>query len=215
MLCSGFSVSRVCLWDRRADEKQAGAFSVANLYYTNPILNILADEFGVSNERAALIPSVTQAGYAGGLLFVIPLGDILRRRYLVLGLVFSTAFAVWIVQLLTSHSRLCFQRKKKINDEVLVVGLHADDFVLVFLGPLVPRGTTHRYPPAHVSADSPVCPTTAQSNNDIGGDVRRCSRHPRRAPHQRDRNAVYLMESRVLVVLRAASPHLHVTLFLS
>ncbi|KAI3324102.1 MFS general substrate transporter [Xylariaceae sp. AK1471] len=73
----------------------AGAFSVANLYYTNPILNILADEFGVSDERAALIPSVTQAGYAGGLLLVIPLGDILRRRYLVLGLVFSTAF-IWL-----------------------------------------------------------------------------------------------------------------------
>ncbi|KAI1110436.1 major facilitator superfamily domain-containing protein [Nemania sp. NC0429] len=73
----------------------AGALSVANLYYTTPILNILADEFGVSDERAALIPSVTQAGYAGGLLFIIPLGDILRRRYLILGLVFSTAF-VWL-----------------------------------------------------------------------------------------------------------------------
>ncbi|KAI1359182.1 major facilitator superfamily domain-containing protein [Xylaria arbuscula] len=82
----------------------AGAFSVANLYYTNPILNILADEFGVSNERAALIPSVTQAGYAGGLLFVIPLGDILRRRYLVLGLVFSTAFAWLGCTLTTSFS---------------------------------------------------------------------------------------------------------------
>ncbi|RWA03312.1 hypothetical protein EKO27_g11793 [Xylaria grammica] len=79
----------------------AGAFSVANLYYTNPILNILADDFGVSDERAALIPSVTQAGYAGGLLFVIPLGDILRRRYLVLGLVFSAALA-WLGCTLTT-----------------------------------------------------------------------------------------------------------------
>ncbi|KAI1423504.1 major facilitator superfamily domain-containing protein [Xylaria sp. FL1777] len=82
----------------------AGAFSVANLYYTNPILNILAEDFGVSNERASLIPSVTQAGYAGGLLFVIPLGDILRRRYLVLGLVFSTAFAWLGCTLTTSFS---------------------------------------------------------------------------------------------------------------
>ncbi|KAK5635383.1 hypothetical protein RRF57_011095 [Xylaria bambusicola] len=83
---------------------RAGAFSVANLYYTNPILNILADEFAVSNERAALIPSVTQAGYAGGLLFVVPLGDILRRRYLVLGLVFSTAFSWLGCTLTTSFS---------------------------------------------------------------------------------------------------------------
>ncbi|KAI1193309.1 major facilitator superfamily domain-containing protein [Nemania serpens] len=82
-------------WGLTVIYAMAGAFSVANLYYTNPILNILADEFGVSNERAALIPSVTQAGYAGGLLFIIPLGDILRRRYLILGLVFSTAF-IWL-----------------------------------------------------------------------------------------------------------------------
>ncbi|KAI1303957.1 major facilitator superfamily domain-containing protein [Xylaria venustula] len=79
----------------------AGAFSVANLFYTTPILNILAHEFDVSNERAALIPSVTQAGYAAGLLFIIPLGDILRRRYLVLGLVFSAAFA-WLGCTLTT-----------------------------------------------------------------------------------------------------------------
>ncbi|KAI0483458.1 major facilitator superfamily domain-containing protein [Xylaria cf. heliscus] len=79
----------------------AGAFSVANLYYTNPILNILADEFAVSDERAALVPSVTQAGYAAGLLFIVPLGDILRRRYLVLGLVLSAA-VVWLGCTLTT-----------------------------------------------------------------------------------------------------------------
>ncbi|KAI0449677.1 major facilitator superfamily domain-containing protein [Xylaria acuta] len=91
-------------WGLAAIFGVAGAFSVANLYYTNPILNILADEFGVSNERAALIPSVTQAGYAGGLLFIIPLGDILRRRYLVLGLVFLAAVAWLGCTLTTSFS---------------------------------------------------------------------------------------------------------------
>ncbi|KAI1341074.1 MFS general substrate transporter [Xylariaceae sp. FL0016] len=73
----------------------AGAFSVANLYYSHPILNILADDFGVSDERAALIPSITQAGYAGGLLFIIPLGDIIARRPLILGLIFATAM-LWL-----------------------------------------------------------------------------------------------------------------------
>jgi MFS family permease len=67
---------------------------VANLYYNHPILNILAIEFNVSNERSSLIPTVMQAGYAGGLLFLCPLGDIFRRRAFVLVLVFFTAVMV-------------------------------------------------------------------------------------------------------------------------
>ncbi|KAL1636761.1 hypothetical protein SLS58_009600 [Diplodia intermedia] len=40
----------------------AGAFTVANLYYNHPILNILADDFNVTYERVAQIPTVMQAG---------------------------------------------------------------------------------------------------------------------------------------------------------
>ncbi|CAJ2505754.1 Uu.00g131480.m01.CDS01 [Anthostomella pinea] len=79
----------------------ASAFSVANLYYTHPILNILADDFGVSDERAALVPTVIQAGYAGGLLLIIPLGDILRRRPMILSLIFATAM-IWLGCTLTA-----------------------------------------------------------------------------------------------------------------
>lgn len=70
---------------------QAGTFTVANLYYNHPILNILAEEFHVSNERTSQIPTAMQAGYAAGLLFLCPLGDIFRRRAFVLILVFFTA----------------------------------------------------------------------------------------------------------------------------
>ncbi|KAI5918200.1 MFS general substrate transporter [Camillea tinctor] len=84
----------------------ASAFSVANLYYTHPILNVLADDFGVSDERSSLIPTVAQAGYAGGLLFIIPLGDILRRRPLILGLIFAAAM-FWLGCTLT-HSFASF-----------------------------------------------------------------------------------------------------------
>ncbi|KAI1265495.1 major facilitator superfamily domain-containing protein [Xylariaceae sp. FL1019] len=77
------------------------AFTVANLYYTHPILNVLAEDFNVSYERAALIPSLTQAGYAIGLFFIIPLGDILRRRHLALSLIFITSF-IWLGSTLTT-----------------------------------------------------------------------------------------------------------------
>lgn len=67
---------------------------MANLYYNHPILNILAVEFGVSNEHASLVPTVMQAGYAAGLLFLCPLGDMVRRRAFVLSLIFITATVV-------------------------------------------------------------------------------------------------------------------------
>ena len=74
--------------------EQAATFTVANLYYNHPILNILADEFNVSNEQAAQVPTVMQGGYAAGLLFLCPLGDIFRRRAFVLILIFFTATMV-------------------------------------------------------------------------------------------------------------------------
>ncbi|KAL1303355.1 hypothetical protein AAFC00_006752 [Neodothiora populina] len=78
----------------------SAGFTVANLYYAHPILNILADEFNVPYEKVAQIPTVMQAGYAAGLLFLCPLGDILRRRPFVLSLVFFTA-TMWLGLCLT------------------------------------------------------------------------------------------------------------------
>jgi len=74
----------------------AGCFTVANLYYSHPILNVLARDFGVPYETVSQIPTLMQAGYATGLLFLCPLGDHFRRRPFVLILVFFTA-TVWYV----------------------------------------------------------------------------------------------------------------------
>ncbi|KAF7951801.1 hypothetical protein EAE96_007099 [Botrytis aclada] len=79
----------------------ACTFTVANLYYSHPILNILAAEFNVTNERASIIPTVMQAGYASGLLLLCPLGDIFKRRAFVLSLVFFTA-TMWLGLCLTN-----------------------------------------------------------------------------------------------------------------
>ncbi|KAI1387553.1 MFS general substrate transporter [Hypoxylon trugodes] len=73
----------------------SASFSVANLYYTHPILNILADDFNISDQRASLVPTITQAGYAAGLLLIVPAGDIVRRRLMILSLIFVTAF-IWL-----------------------------------------------------------------------------------------------------------------------
>jgi hypothetical protein len=69
----------------------AGGFTAANLYYTHPILNILADEFNTSQAGVASIPTLAQAGDASGLLFILPLADFFPRRKFTLTLVTCAA----------------------------------------------------------------------------------------------------------------------------
>jgi hypothetical protein len=72
----------------------AGGFTSANLYYSHPILNILADEFHTSQVGVANIPTLAQAGDATGLLLILPLADFFPRRKFTLTLVTCTA-AFW------------------------------------------------------------------------------------------------------------------------
>jgi predicted MFS family arabinose efflux permease len=53
---------------------------VANLYYAQPLLHTIAGGLRVSQTSAALLVTVTQIGYAAGLLLLVPVGDIVRRR---------------------------------------------------------------------------------------------------------------------------------------
>ncbi|GKT54564.1 membrane protein [Colletotrichum tofieldiae] len=73
----------------------AATFTVANLYYNQPVLNRIAETFGVSFERASSVATLMQAGYAAGLLFLCPLGDMVRRRPFILGLIWVTAM-LWL-----------------------------------------------------------------------------------------------------------------------
>ena len=57
--------------------------AVANLYYNQPLLNDICRDLRVSEFTANLIPMVTQIGYALGLLFIIPLGDLYSRRRII------------------------------------------------------------------------------------------------------------------------------------
>ncbi len=55
---------------------------VANLYYAQPIIELIAPAIGMSLERASVIVSLTQIGYAIGLFFLVPLADLLENRRL-------------------------------------------------------------------------------------------------------------------------------------
>ncbi len=63
----------------------AGAgFSVATLYYSQPILGILGADIGASDHAVGLVPTLTQLGYALGILLLAPLGDRHDRRTIIL-----------------------------------------------------------------------------------------------------------------------------------
>lgn len=62
----------------------AAGVLVANIYYNQPMLGLLASHFAVDGAAVAAVPVLTQVGYAAGLLFLAPLGDCLERKRLIL-----------------------------------------------------------------------------------------------------------------------------------
>ncbi|HEX3981626.1 MAG TPA: MFS transporter, partial [Acidimicrobiales bacterium] len=65
--------------------------SVANLYYAQPVLDDVARSFGTSSGTAGLVVTFAQIGYALGLALLVPLGDLLTRRWLVPAVLLVTA----------------------------------------------------------------------------------------------------------------------------
>lgn len=57
---------------------------VANNYYNQPLLGMIAKEFGVSGAATSKVAMFTQVGYAAGLLLIIPLGDMFKRKRIIL-----------------------------------------------------------------------------------------------------------------------------------
>ncbi|QDE65587.1 MULTISPECIES: MFS transporter [Myxococcus] len=58
----------------------ASGATVANLYYNQPLLGDIGAALGASGSALGLVPMLTQVGYAVGMLFIVPLGDSLERR---------------------------------------------------------------------------------------------------------------------------------------
>jgi len=79
----------------------AGGATVANLYYSQPLLAMIASELGVRAAAASSISTVTQLGYAMGLLLLVPLGDTQERRRLLV----TTTAAITVALLLVAAAR--------------------------------------------------------------------------------------------------------------
>ncbi|MER6186062.1 hypothetical protein [Streptomyces sp. NPDC001652] len=71
----------------------------ANLYYAQPLLEVIARSLGTSAGAAGAIVTVTQLGFAAGLVFVLPPADIVKRRSLLTALLLLDAAALAMVGL--------------------------------------------------------------------------------------------------------------------
>ena len=60
--------------------------TAANLYYNQPLLVTIGHSFQVSDHRASLLATAPQVGYTLGMLLLVPLGDRLERKRLIVGL---------------------------------------------------------------------------------------------------------------------------------
>jgi len=86
----------------------AAGLSVANIYCAQPFLDAMAHDFAVSHAMVGAILTVTQAGYALGLFFLVPLGDMFdRRRLIVCQLLLSVLALVAVALAPTVTMMLC------------------------------------------------------------------------------------------------------------
>lgn len=75
------------------------AMAVANVYFAQPLLESMADSLSVPPGTIGVVVTATQAGYALGLLFIVPLGDLLNRKQLILTQMLMSAVALCAVGL--------------------------------------------------------------------------------------------------------------------
>lgn len=75
----------------------ACGMSVANIYFAQPLLDHLSREFGIDYSIIGILITITQIFYGLGLLLLVPLGDLLNQRRLIIGQMLLSMIALVIV----------------------------------------------------------------------------------------------------------------------
>ena len=68
-------------------------FSVASIYYAQPLLPLMGADLHLSIEGMGLVPTLTQAGYALGILFLLPLIVALPHFFGIMGVLYAGPIA--------------------------------------------------------------------------------------------------------------------------
>jgi predicted MFS family arabinose efflux permease len=75
----------------------ASGLAVASVYYAQPLLDAIAHDLGLSRATVGAVVMWTQIGYGLGLLLLVPLGDVLDRRRLIIGQTACSVLALAVV----------------------------------------------------------------------------------------------------------------------
>lgn len=75
----------------------ACGLSVANIYFAQPLLDTIAGDLDITPAVIGIVVTLTQIGYAFGLMLIVPLGDLVDRRRLIVGQTVLSAIALVIV----------------------------------------------------------------------------------------------------------------------
>ncbi|WP_282937260.1 MFS transporter [Paenibacillus sp. RC67] len=84
----------------------ACGLAVANVYYSQPLLDAMASEFGINESTIGVVVTITQIGYALGLLLLVPLGDLLNRRRLIVSQSLLSVLALGLVGIAPNNTLL-------------------------------------------------------------------------------------------------------------
>ncbi|WP_232016559.1 MFS transporter [Paenibacillus baekrokdamisoli] len=84
----------------------ACGMSVANIYFAQPLLDNLSSEFNIDYSIIGILITITQIFYALGLLLLVPLGDLLNQRRLIIGQMLLSTIALVIVGTASSSAVL-------------------------------------------------------------------------------------------------------------
>ncbi len=116
----------------------ACGLAVANIYYAQPLIALIAPELGLHARLAGVIVALTQLGYGAGLLFVVPLSDRFEnRRLVVLAL---SGVVVGLMGIALSDSMLTFL----IASFVVGISTVATQILVPFVSHLAPAESRGR-----------------------------------------------------------------------
>ena len=75
----------------------ACGISVANIYFAQPLLDQISNDFSMDHSIIGVVITITQIFYGLGLLLLVPLGDLLNPRRLIIGHMLLSTIALIIV----------------------------------------------------------------------------------------------------------------------